>query len=46
LGKDGNSSEANIIYDELVKQFKKSDDPVIKEQVANARFYKNVSYHF
>jgi tetratricopeptide (TPR) repeat protein len=46
LGKDGNSTEANIIYDELIKQFKKSEDPVIKEQVANARFYKNVSYHF
>ena len=28
----------------IEKQFKNSEDPVIKEQVANSRFYKNVNY--
>jgi TolA-binding protein len=46
LGKDGDSSAANKTYDEVIKRFNDSNDTAIKEQVANARFYKNVSYHF
>ena len=46
LKKAGNSSEANIVYDELEKKFKNSEDPVIKQQMVNSRFYKKINHHF
>jgi tetratricopeptide (TPR) repeat protein len=43
LGETGRPAEAIAVYEDVVARFGNSDDPVLREQVANALFNKGVA---